>query len=82
MGHSKAHGNVRLLISRQGDDKRMNAEIVAIGTEILLGEIVDTNSAWSFQEANPQIREHMTRILPMDQEISASSVVWSHLIRS
>jgi nicotinamide-nucleotide amidase len=24
----------------------MNAEIVAIGTEILLGEIVDTNSAY------------------------------------
>jgi molybdenum cofactor synthesis domain-containing protein len=46
MGYSKAHGNVRLLISRQGDDKRMNAEIVSIGTEILLGEIVDTNSAY------------------------------------
>ena len=24
----------------------MNAEIVAIGTELLLGQIVDTNSAW------------------------------------
>ena len=27
----------------------MQAEIIAIGTEILLGEIVDTNSAWIAQ---------------------------------
>ncbi|GAI45295.1 unnamed protein product [marine sediment metagenome] len=27
----------------------MQAEIVAIGTELLLGEIVDTNSAWIAQ---------------------------------
>ena len=27
----------------------MNAEIVAIGSELLLGQIVDTNSAWMAQ---------------------------------
>ncbi|MCV5232506.1 molybdopterin-binding protein, partial [Escherichia coli] len=29
--------------------KISNAEIVAIGTEILLGDLVDTNSAWLSQ---------------------------------
>ena len=28
----------------------MQAEIVTIGTELLLGEIVDTNSAWIAQQ--------------------------------
>ena len=27
----------------------MNAEIVAIGSELLLGQVVDTNSAWMAQ---------------------------------
>ena len=28
----------------------MNAEIVAIGTELLLGQNVDTNSAWLLRD--------------------------------
>ncbi len=28
---------------------QVNAEIVAIGSELLLGQIVDTNSAWMAQ---------------------------------
>ena len=28
----------------------MNAEIVAVGSELLLGQIVDTNSAWMAQQ--------------------------------
>ena len=31
----------------------MNAEIVAIGSELLLGQIVDTNSAWMAQQLAP-----------------------------
>ena len=30
-----------------------NAEIVAIGSELLLGQIVDTNSAWMAQRLTP-----------------------------
>ena len=30
-----------------------NAEIVAIGTELLLGQIVDTNSAWMAERLTP-----------------------------
>ncbi len=32
----------------------MNAEIVAIGSELLLGQIVDTNSAWMAQRLADQ----------------------------
>lgn len=37
-------------IGCKGEDRaRMNAEIVAIGSELLLGQIVDSNSAWIAQ---------------------------------
>ena len=32
--------------------KNINAEIITIGDEILLGQIVDTNSAWIAQQLN------------------------------
>lgn len=36
--------------AREQPDGKVRAEIVAIGTELLLGQIVDTNSAWLAQE--------------------------------
>lgn len=35
---------------RQGEFSMVNAEIIAIGSELLLGQIVDTNSAWIAQQ--------------------------------
>lgn len=32
-----------------GDDGRVTVELVAIGSELLLGQIVDSNSAWLAQ---------------------------------
>ena len=37
-------------VARVGKEAPLNAEIIAIGTEILFGEIVDTNSAYMAAE--------------------------------
>ena len=33
---------------------RMNAQIITIGDEILIGQVIDTNSAWMGQQLNFQ----------------------------
>src|SRR5215813_3721672 len=46
---SAAVGHGIAFSGNEGDSPMANAEIVAIGSELLLGQIVDTNSAWMAQ---------------------------------
>ena len=40
------------LLNKEGNKNRMKAEIITIGDEILIGQVVDTNSAWIGQQLN------------------------------
>ncbi len=44
--------DARLLRSLQSNYLQMRAEIITIGDEILIGQIVDTNSAWMAEQLN------------------------------
>lgn len=46
------NGCVVITIFRQNFDKKMNAEIITIGDEILIGQILDSNSKWIAEELN------------------------------
>ena len=48
----------------------MNAEIITIGDEILIGQIIDTNSAWIGQQLNP-LGWEITRIITIPDTVEA-----------
>ena len=59
----------------------MFAEIITIGDELLIGQVVDTNSAWMGQELN-KIGIEVLRIVSIRDQIGRASCrerVWSRV---